>query len=523
MKVYIPTTILNLGEILSTDSISPASFYKNRGFGSPHWCSVEESGTENAIFLYKKCFYFSRPKSDLEDRPMLICLDLKEELPSWQDGVLYSDHTLYFDWNTRFFFFSEEDRQVAISLSQISESTKMLGLYQEKRMEVLQKELESLDVSVESREVPFNVTEIEKDYKCNKIKGIIYGYYIGKILSASPQDVGALRGMRSMYNDLVSQIASYAPMEKDCAEIVNSLKETAKVKVNKQEHVIRQRQTPLGIEKHELRVVDQRIISIMNNHLKDGLELELLLSWFNTTLCKKEWGFCVNAVKMDLANELTDVAKAIYKEDWELSYTRKFLNNLRHHIAGEQFSQEWTNGLLPSLAAFLLRGDDWEDMLRYMQDRDMYDYRLAFAFYGAYFGFASMPKSLTNCIFEQEKEYIRRFYGEVYKLLFGEEIPKIVIDNSDIWSWQQEIRNFIAELKNVRNRDTVTNSLEEAFAENGSKTDINNLLELLSKKDGWKKKAKPWRELHDRYLPEKKQIIQNNKKQTVPDLFDLQK
>ena len=504
MKVYIPTTILNLGEILSTDSISPASFYKNRGFGSPHWCSVEESGTENAILLYKKCFYFSRPKSDLEDRPMLICLDLKEELPSWQDGVLYSDHTLYFDWNTRFFFFSEEDRQVAISLSQISESTKMLGLYQEKRMEVLQDELETFSISVESREIPFNATEIEKDYKLNKIKGIIYGYYIGQILSATLQDIRDLRYERYFYSRLTSLIASYAPIKKENLELVESFKKEAKNGITKQEEKIRQQRVPLIIENHELGVINQEIVSIVNANLKDKSELELLLSWFNTTLCKKEWGLCVNAVKMDLANELTDVAKAFYKENWNLSDTRKFLNNLRRHIAaGEQFSQEWTNGLLPSLAAFLLRGDDWEDMLRYMQDRDMYDYRLAFAFYGAYFGFASMPKSLTNCIFEQEKEYIGKFYGEVYKLLFGEEIPKVVIENKPIHSdlWEHKIRSVIKGMKKINKEEVVMKSLEETFAENGGKRDIDSFLTLLSKKEGCSKRTNFWKELHAHLSP----------------------
>lgn len=499
MKVFFPTTILNIGEILATDSISPASFYKKRGFGSPHWYNVVEGGTGNVFFLYKRCFRFSRPKSDLEDRPMFVCMNIYEDLPMLQDGILYSDHTLYFDWNTRFLFFSEEDRRIAISLSQISESTKMLGLYREKRMDLLQDTKETLEKLVDIREFPINLTAIEADFKVDKIKGIIYGYYIGALLSSSPQEVGALRGMRNLYSHLISAISSYAPIKKDTAKIVNALRDVAKKDLETQEIQIRKQQTPLKIEKKELKVCGEKVISVFNENLKDGNEHELLLTWLNNTLSNKGWGYCVNAVKNELADKLTDDAISVYKEEWKESDTRVYLNNLRHHIAGDCFTQKWSNGLLSSLTAFILRGDDWEDMLRYMQENDMYDYRLAFAFYGAFFGFASMPRSLTNLLFEQEKSYIGQFYGEVYKMILGIEIPKLAVEIKAMpyshQQWQQNIRDFVSGLKRIQKKDDVVKSLEEAFVEIGDKTDINILLSLLCKKKGWKNKNKPWKEV----------------------------
>lgn len=503
MKVYFPTTILNIGEMLATDSISPASFYKNRGFGSPHWYNVVEGGEGNVLFLYKKCFRFSRPKSDLEDRPMFVCMEINEDLPLLQDGILYSDHTLYFDWNTRFLFFSEEDRRIAISLSQISESTKMLGLYREKRMNLLEDIRETLDKNIDIRELPMNLTAIEADYKVDKIKGVIYGYYIGALLSASPQEIGALRGMRNLYSHLTSTISSYVPIKKDTMKIVNALRDVVKKAIETQEIQIRKQQTPLKIEKKELKVCGERVFSVSNDYLKDGNEHELLLTWLNNTLSNKGWGYCVNAVKMELADRLTDDAISVYKEEWKESETRVYLNSLRHHIAGDCFNQKWSNGLLPSLAAFVLRGDDWEDMLRYMQEHDMYDYRLAFAFYGAFFGFASMPRSLTNILFEQEKSYIGQFYGEVYKMLFGIDIPRLAVEIQTIPSshqqWQQKIRAFVSGLKRIQKKDVVVKSLEEAFVEVGDKTDINILLSILCKKEGWKNKNKPWKELSNHF------------------------
>ena len=518
MKVYIPTTILNIGELLTTDSISPASFYKKRSFGSKHWYNVEENGSEHVILLYKKCFRFYRPKSDLEDRPMLICMEVDETLPKWQDGVFYSDSTLYFDWNTRFLFYSEEDRRVAISLAKICDSAKMLGLYQEKRMECIQEQVDKLNVKIEEKYISVNIDAIENDYRYNTLKGIIYGYYIGAILSARPIEIGFLNGLRDLYKHVRSVGTSFAPFKKDTDEVVNAIWDTAKKDIELQESKMKDQQCPLQIEKKELKIVGQRVVSISNVNIKSGIEHELLLFWLNRTLCDKDLGLCVNAVKMDLADKLTDAAKIIYKDEWNESETRAFLNNLRHHIAGQPFTQEWNNGILSSLMAFLLRGDDWRDMLQYMQEHDMYDYRLAFAFYGAFFGFARMLRNLTDNIIRQDKEYVGKFYNEVYRMLFGKDIPKIVFNrNADIQQWQNEIKRFVA-INKPKDKNAMQ-SLEEAFAEIGNEIDNYKLLEILKNKKGWGGRSNLKKVFCKRFTPDKKEESNTNKDLQIT-LFD---
>ncbi len=105
MKYYIPTTILNLGNILSTDSISPAIFYEKRNFGNPHWYKIEENKLDNALLLYSTPFIFTRSKGEKEDRAMLIQVMVEEEFPEMEKGVFICNHTIYFDWNTYFIFF----------------------------------------------------------------------------------------------------------------------------------------------------------------------------------------------------------------------------------------------------------------------------------------------------------------------------------------------------------------------------------------------------------------------------------
>ena len=133
MKYYIPTSSLNFNNILSTESISPKSFYERRGFGYSRWFSVEENSIEHLTLLYDKPHMFERPQSDIEDHPMLIEIDVDDEFPKVADGVFYTDRTIYLNpWQTKFIFFAEKDKTTALSLSDSSLETKLVRLYQRK-------------------------------------------------------------------------------------------------------------------------------------------------------------------------------------------------------------------------------------------------------------------------------------------------------------------------------------------------------------------------------------------------------
>ena len=138
MRYYIPTSLLNLSNILSTDSISPSAFYRERNFGSPHWRKINEKESENIIILYSNLFFFTLESGGQENRPMFIAIESEDDFIKIGDGVFACNHTLYFDWNTYFIFLSEGDLKVANSLAQISDSAKMYCLYRGKRMIVEQ-------------------------------------------------------------------------------------------------------------------------------------------------------------------------------------------------------------------------------------------------------------------------------------------------------------------------------------------------------------------------------------------------
>ena len=168
MRYYIPTTILNIGNILSSDSISPESFYYRRGFGNPHWYNVDENCIPNVLLLYKYPFKFIRPDSELEDRPVLIAIDSSEEFVSVSDEVVACDHTIYFDWNTEFIFFCQEDKISALSLSNIGITTKMTILYKEKRMKV-EDSLPMKKFHWDVSQIEFAINEKDISYRKNDL------------------------------------------------------------------------------------------------------------------------------------------------------------------------------------------------------------------------------------------------------------------------------------------------------------------------------------------------------------------
>ena len=210
MKYYIPTSSLNFNNILSTESLSPKSFYERRGFGYSRWFSVEENSIEHLTLLYDKPHMFERPKSDIEDHPMLIEIDMDDEFTKVADGVFYTNRTIYLNpWQTKFIFFTEKDKITAMSLSDSSLETKLVRLYQRKiyvhqfdgTYPILQKEDITPIGDIDSL--------VEEDYVINKMKGLLYGYYIGANLSSTKENVQKLDALREIQNIFFSVLSSY--------------------------------------------------------------------------------------------------------------------------------------------------------------------------------------------------------------------------------------------------------------------------------------------------------------------------
>ncbi|MBP7358949.1 MAG: hypothetical protein KA955_06395, partial [Prevotella sp.] len=277
----------------------------------------------------------------------------------------------------------------------------------------------------------------------------------------------------------------------------------------------------------------------------------LYLAWVNDVLKSTLYNGKISSFKVSLSDEITKKAKEVLGDHWEQNEVRNYLNQLRRHIRGEEFNQEWNNGLLSSMAAILTKGDDWESLLRFMQSKGMYDYRIAFSLYGVLNGFANMTRDFTDLLLNQQSNYVADIFKEFYGQLLEKDIPtnvssfavaerkveqqatvkkKLLQDssNDDVKSWRNEIRKY-AESTIKKSKDKLLKSLDEAFSQYGDKTEYLNFFNMLDNFNGWKPgKNKPnaaWQRLYEHFASEGTMHMdssQNEKKSITKEhsLFD---
>ena len=489
-KFYIPTSTLNFNNILSSESISPKAFYDKRGFGYSRWATVEENPFNNAVVLYDNLCYFERPKSDIEDHPLLIEIQLDETKLKQADGFWFCDHTIYLaPSTTRFLFYTETDKTVTLSMSESSLETKLLRLYS-RQILTIQKQTELYKPISMGEPCGLNEHEIEKDARTNKMKGILYGYYIGAMLSTDLDSVRHLNVLKEIHNIFAAILSSFEKRPtayqnerldalfdylneqnvdfKSLYEIISStidnksktkrvwswilgkrgyvqhedksvwlpfLQHTTENETKENQAItwiksnIEEAKRRMYAKRHllspdegEMVVMDNSVSSLKNSNIANELESRLCVSWLNETLSDKNTNGKINTYREELAKNLTLKAKEVYQDSWESCPTRAYLNDLRRHIAGAEFNYEWNNGLLSSIAAVLVAGDDWGKLLSFMQNKMMTDYKLAFAFYGALNGFANLTRDFTDLFYGQEKNYVWEVYKEFYGQLHGESL-----------------------------------------------------------------------------------------------------
>lgn len=540
---------------------------------------------------------FERPKSDYEDHPMLIEIDVDEDFPQITDGVFYTDRTIYLNpWQTKFIFFSENDKKTALSLSDSSLETKLVRLYQRK---IDVKQFEGTYPKIQFKNlIPVENMDslIEEDYVLNKMKGLLYGYYIGANLSSTKELVQKLDTLREILNifssvlssldkiptnaqsyrlnELFYYLDSQQPIFADIEEVVgdkqivekifsvfkrygyvftsidrpkliyglkDDIEDNLSLKwVNRE---IAQTKALMKSSKNKLDPNMAEIIVSLKDKvtapkvIKDHVMSDLFVCWVNDVLCSKSFNGKINSIKEKLSDEITMSARNIIAEKWESSPIRTYLNQLRRHVRGEEFNQSWDNGVLSSMSAVLIKGDEWEQLLNFMQSKGMYDYRIAFALYGVLNGFANMTRDFTDLLLTTESSYLSKVYREMYgqlleksipkttnisstietkkteKAIFEEETQTIIVQNPEgkkLKDWQTEIRVFAASVIK-KNQQKLLDSLEEAFTQNGDNQDYFVFITMLDNFEGWKPgkngPSKAWTRLQEHYVPDYNQRI----------------
>ena len=100
---YIPTSNLNLNNILSTESISPSSFYEKRGYGFKRFEKTISNSLVNSFLAFNMVPITPIVRSEREEFPIYFGIPI-EALESFRkhqikEHIIYQiDNTLYLNW-----------------------------------------------------------------------------------------------------------------------------------------------------------------------------------------------------------------------------------------------------------------------------------------------------------------------------------------------------------------------------------------------------------------------------------------
>lgn len=222
MKYYIKTLRSNLDNILSSESISPYSFYQGRAFGYRRFDRLKEDIFDNVLRVDTEIY------DDPED---VIYIELSGEdpqiknlVPKEKSGGFCVYKTIYlYPWNCRVLFKTADDARSSVFMCRSSLTNKMWGYYSigvaEKKVKDSKVILKPNDDAIHSRE------EIEFDNKMNRLKGFLFGYYAGLSKSLSPELAKMLQAEMRLYG-LATAVAG---MSNPSSETINEIDRLKKI------------------------------------------------------------------------------------------------------------------------------------------------------------------------------------------------------------------------------------------------------------------------------------------------------
>lgn len=213
MKYYIPTSTLNISNILSSGSISPYSYYGKRKFGIKTFEPIKECEKfKDQIILFRKYPLFSII-SDKESYPMCIEIDIPDNMviESNLPDIYYTNKTIYVSpSNVSFVFESEEILNKSLFWIDISDEAKFYDQYKNKF--ILSRGInESFNLSSGTlngliiEQTSDIEAEVIRDWKNDKIRGTLCGLFVGANGFEGMDKIG-VGYQRKKIKDLMSQL-----------------------------------------------------------------------------------------------------------------------------------------------------------------------------------------------------------------------------------------------------------------------------------------------------------------------------
>lgn len=222
-KLYIPTSTLNFNNIISSESISPYSFYQLRGYGFRRFEKVQPNSLDNSILLYDKFPAFSINDKELENYPMVIEIcpeSCSAHFDSIGNGIYRCSETIYLNpFNSSIYFNSYAELTTTKSKSEPSIESKLANLYKG-CYKVVDSSIKPTSYNYdEVHDIELNKKAVEQDIRINKLKGFAYAYVIAANRSYDSGIVSLKMHFRQLINSISAVITSpnfmYGQLESD--------------------------------------------------------------------------------------------------------------------------------------------------------------------------------------------------------------------------------------------------------------------------------------------------------------------
>ena len=426
--LYIPTTTLNFNNILSTGSISPATVYSTRRFGYNKFEVVPPNPYQNTLLLYDRYPIFSIVDAERDNHPLVLRIRadrIFEGIQNIRDVQAY-DKTIYLDpASTEFIFDSPEANKIALIKAEPSLTTKFIDLYQSRMLVANFTQLDSFrwsldilnNVSDGSREAALK--NCENDERINRLKGFATGYILGAYKSIDEKAARYRSVLKEQRNDISAMLNDPSRRNSDAPRL--ALESCLALDKFWTKEGVGNRRFD---HEHGDKIVNDRgqIGALIDGNESDPKSTLLLRRFFNMYCITTEFVGQLDEDRFNVAFEGAKAIKNLMGSEWENSENQEYINDLLNNIkSGSPFEFNSSSSFaLKSFAAFVQKGDDLDKLETYLVDQGIGDFRIAFALWGAMFGFSKIPKTAYNLpALRGEPSYMKKMHNYVHSIVHG--------------------------------------------------------------------------------------------------------
>lgn len=478
MSYYILTSLNNLNNILSTESISPACLYPQRKTGITYFEPLSSDPETQYTKIENK---LPHPLYE-PGRTEVFALELNEQTDlstclGKNDNSALTDKTIYLSPSTvNFVFESEKDKNEAWINTEKSIETKFVGAYVERSK--LAQNLSDSSPKTPAQAARLSAQEFEQ---IDRLKGAIFCYCLGESLSVREEDGEAYAQFFSLLDRYTNSFFQITPYERNIY-IKEMERRLLRLSMNKTNRRLSFEDSSFDQENCSLRTDSCRILfeiasEITINVSNDGditdAKLEsyrfLLEDKLNKVLetkadfsllpkiCNIDGKICLSMpeddpfadrllealvyndlftkAKKDLrypfAYECGSVLKDYCGNNWNGSSEQQYINALLSHLnkydpfdADERMgiADDKHHAVLLALAHLCLNNNknvDLEEYYHFLRNKcGVYDFRLPFSLWGATFGFSEIPKTMcTHMIGTPAEANARSLFREALTIL----------------------------------------------------------------------------------------------------------